>query len=199
MLQTRRLALRLTAILAVAATGLIMTAGAVSAATPDPFIDPPQVRDQMLAAIEHGAPMGETHAPAAALAATHRNGKARTVPWTQSGIGANINQSGSMLVVASVKNSVDGDGAVVSTVTLNGNSGTDKATRYQANGVQNFEETFTLGAPDANGLIPYEGSGKCTGPGTGVHKNEKCSYTYSGSLDPTTNQVKFDITGTTTR
>lgn len=125
--------------------------------------------------------------------------KTRTVSWTQTGVGANVSQNGSLLLVASVKNSLDGEGATVAAVTLNGNNGTNTATRYMANGVQKFEETFTLGAPDANGLTPITGSGKCTGPGTGVHKNEKCSYTYTGALNPTTAAVEFNITGTTTR
>jgi hypothetical protein len=56
-----------------------------------------------------------------------------------------------------------------------------------------------LGAADANGLIPYNGSGKCTGPGTGVHKHEKCSYTFTGTLNPATQVVEFNITGTSTR
>jgi hypothetical protein len=127
-------------------------------------------------------------------------GKSRTATWTQSGVGASISQDdGSFLVIASVKNSVDGDGAVVSRTTLDGSAGTNTATRYQANGVQKFRETFTLGAADASGLIPYQGSGECTGPGTGVHKREKCTYTFTGTLNSTTNVVNFDINGKTTR
>ena len=144
MLHARRWAVRVTAVAATAAAGLVMTAGAVSAASPD--------------------------------------GKPRSVTWTQSGTGASISQDdGSFLIIASVKNSVDGEGAVVAKTTLDGSAGTSTATRYQANGVQRFRETFTLGTADANGLIPYQGSGECTGPGTGVHKGEKCSYTYTGT------------------
>lgn len=123
----------------------------------------------------------------------------RAVAFTQTGTGAVISQNGSTILVAAVKNSLDGDGATVATLTLNGTSGTDTATRYQANGVGKFEETFTLGAPDANGLVPVTGSGKCVNGGTGVHKNEKCSYTYTGTQNPTTNTVSFNITGTTSR
>jgi hypothetical protein len=120
--------------------------------------------------------------------------------WTQTGIGASIVQEdGSMLLVASVENSLDGDGAVVATITLDGNGGTNTATRYQANGVGKFEEEFTLGATDANGMIPITGTGKCVKGGTRAHKGEKCNYTYTGTLDPATNVVTFDISGTTTR
>src|SRR5260370_19080193 len=122
----------------------------------------------------------------------------RTVGWTQTGTGAQISQNGSTLVIVSaVTNSLDGDGAVVATVTLNGNSATDTAVRYQANGVGRFEETLTLGAP-ANGVIPYTGTGKCTA-GTGVHKHERCSYTFTGTENASTSMASFKITGTTTR
>ena len=120
--------------------------------------------------------------------------------WTQTGIGSSITKDdGSMLVVASVENSLDGDGAVVAKVTLNGNAGTNTSTRYDSNGIGKYEEEFTLGATDASGMIPYTGSGKCVQGGTGVHKGEKCKYTYTGTLNPNTNVVNFNITGTTTR
>ena len=222
MLQTTRRALRVAAIAAVAAAGLLMTGATGASANPgteltyargnDPtggstppaeLVIPEAERNNMLALIEGGASLAETSSTGqdrgvpVAAAAQKRN--ARTVGWTQTGVGSSISQNGSMLLVAAVKNSLDGDGAVVSTVTLNGNGGTDAATRYQANGVQKFKETFTLGAADANGVLPYTGSGTCTGPGTGVHKQEKCSYTFTGTLNSNTNVLSFNITGTTTR
>jgi hypothetical protein len=48
-------------------------------------------------------------------------------------------------------------------------------------------------------MIQITGSGKCVQGGTGVHKGEKCKYTYTGTLNPNTNVVNFTITGTTTR
>jgi hypothetical protein len=118
--------------------------------------------------------------------------------WTQTFVGASITQDdGSMLTVGSVHNSVDGDGATVAKVTLNGNGGTNTATRYTANGAGKFEEEFTLGAPDPSGMIPITGSGKCVKGGTGAYKGEKCNYTYTGTLNPNTNVVKINITGTT--
>jgi hypothetical protein len=167
MLHTRRRALRVAAVAAVATAGLVMTAA-----------------PGMAASSHHGG------------SAAPKNEK----EWTQTGIGSSITQSdGSMLVVASVENSLDGSGATVAKITLNGNAGTDTATRYTANGVLKGEEEFTLGAPDANGMIPYTGSGKCVQGGTRVHKGEKCNYTFTGTLNPTTNVVSFNITGTTTR
>jgi hypothetical protein len=131
--------------------------------------------------------------------------KPRTVTWTQTGIGVLI-QNGSTvippglppgtLVVGAVRDSLDGDGAFVGTT--NGVSETNIF--YMANGVHQVTEptSFTPGAPDANGMIPYTGSGKCTG-GTGVHKHEKCSYTYTGTLNPKTSVFSYKGTGTTTR
>jgi hypothetical protein len=88
-----------------------------------------------------------TAAPGTAESNHHSASAASTKDkeWTQTGTGASITQpDGSMLLVASVENSLDGDGATVGKVTLNGNSGTDTATRYTANGVGKFEEEFTL-------------------------------------------------------
>jgi hypothetical protein len=221
MLRTGRRTLGAIAVAAVAAGGLVTTAATGAFASPGvertsargkvPTAEnppptgqviPDEERNNMLLLIEHGASLAETHTTghdqAAPVAAVAQPRGARTVGWTQTGTGALINQNGSTLIVSAVHNSIDGDGAVVATLTLNGNGGTDTAVRYQANGVGRFEETFSNGAPDANGVMPFTGSGKCTG-GTGVHKNEKCSYTTTGTYNPNTSVVSFNITGTTTR
>lgn len=167
MLHTRRRALRVAAVAAVATAGLVMTAASSTAAS--------------------------SHQGASAAPKKEKE-------WTQTGTGASITKDdGSMILVASVENSLDGDGAAVANVTLNGSNGTDTATRYNANGVLKGEEEFTLGAPDANGMIPITGSGKCVQGGTGVHKGKKCKYTFTGTLNSNTNVVNFNITGTTTR
>jgi hypothetical protein len=132
--------------------------------------------------------------------------KPRTVTWTQTGIGTLISQNGSTvippglptgtLVVGAFKDSLDGNGAFVGTTSNN----TETNIGYVANGVSKVFESpsYTPGAPDANGMIPYTGSGKCTG-GTGVHKHEKCSYTFTGTLNPKTTVFSYTITGTKTR
>ena len=132
---------------------------------------------------------------------SHQSGSApKEKEWTQTFIGASITQpDGSMLTVGSIQNSLDGDGATVAKVTLNGTSGTNTATRYTARGAGKFEEEFNLGAADASGMIPITGSGKCVKGGTGVYKGEKCNYTYTGALNPNTTVVTINITGTTTR
>jgi hypothetical protein len=124
---------------------------------------------------------------------------AKDKPFTETIDGAQISQTGSALVsVWSGKNSVEGDGAGVITITLNGTNATGTGTQYWASGAAKFTETFTLGAAGADGTIPYSGSGKCAG-GTGVHKHEKCSFTFDGSLNPTTTVFHSDVTGTVTR
>jgi hypothetical protein len=125
--------------------------------------------------------------------------KPKTVSFTETITGAQISQTGSTLVsVWSDKNSVEGDGAGVITITLNGNNATGSGTQYWASGAAKFTETFTLGAPGADGTIPYTGTGECAG-GTGVHKHEKCSFTFDGSLNPTTTVFNSNVTGTLTR
>jgi hypothetical protein len=52
---------------------------------------------------------------------------------------------------------------------------------YFANGVSKSKETFKLGAANAQGISAITGSGKRISGGTSVHKNEKCSYTFTGS------------------
>jgi hypothetical protein len=161
MLHPKRRAVRVSAIAAVAAATLAMTAAA-------------------------GVPATGAEA-------------AKDKPFTETITGAQISQSGSTLVsVWSDKNSVEGDGAGVVRIMLNGNEATGSGTQYWASGAAKFTETFTLGASGADGTIPYTGSGKCDG-GTGVHKKEKCSFTFDGSLNPTTNIFTSSVTGTLTR
>jgi hypothetical protein len=131
--------------------------------------------------------------------ATAAKDKSKSVSFTETITGAQISQNGSTLVsVWSDKNSVEGDGAGVITITLNGNNATGSGTQYWASGAAKFTETFTLGAPGADGTIPYTGTGECAG-GTGVHKHEKCSFTFDGSLNPTTTVFNSNVTGTLTR
>ena len=157
-----------------------------------------------VAAISVVAAAGLVMTAASGAAASNHHGASAAAKsekeWTQTGLGSVITQSdGSMVSVASVQNSLDKDGAVVAKITLNGNAGTNTATRYDTNGIGKYEEEFALGTPDANGMIPITGSGKCVQGGTGVHKGEKCDYTYTATLNPNTNVVNFNITGTTTR
>jgi hypothetical protein len=137
--------------------------------------------------------------PAAAGVRATPAAAAKDKPFTETITGAQISQTGSTVVsVWSDKNSVEGDGAGVVTITLNGTDATGSGTQYWASGAAKFTETFTLGAAGADGTIPYTGSGKCAG-GTGVHKHEKCNFTFEGSLNPTTTVFTSNVTGTLTR
>jgi hypothetical protein len=142
------------------------------------------------------ATLGTTAGAGAAVPAKQRP---KTVSFTETITGAQVSQNGSTSVsVWTDKNSVDGDGAGVVTITINGNEATGSGTQYWANGAAKFTETFTLGTASADGTIPYTGSGKCAG-GTGVHKNEKCDFTFDGSVNPTTTVFNSNVTGTLTR
>lgn len=157
------------------------------------------VRVAAIAAIGVAGLLMTAGAGAAATSPAPQKDTPRKSEWTQTGTGALITENGSTMVVSAVKNSVDGDGATVANVTLDGNHGTETATRYTAKGVAVGQEEFTLGAPDATGMIPITGSGKCVKGGTGPFKNQTCDYTFTATQNPQTNVVTFEITGTTTR
>ena len=123
---------------------------------------------------------------------------ARTVPYTETATCAQISHNGSTSVqVCAGTNLIYGNVAAVATITLNGLSGTDTSIEYDANGSRRVKETFTA-AVGANGVITLAGNGTCTG-GTGVHKNEKCSYTLTGATIPQTNVSSSKEVGTATR
>jgi hypothetical protein len=144
----------------------------------------------VVAANAGGAAAGVRDTPPAA---------AKDKPFTETITGAQISQSGSTSVsVWTDKNSIEGAGAGVVTITLNGNEATGSGTQYWASGAAKFTETFTLGAPAADGTIAYTGRGKCAG-GTGVHKHEKCDFTFDGSVNPTTTVFNSSVTGNLTR
>ena len=113
--------------------------------------------------------------------------------FTQTLVGAQISGSGLTAVDAyQVKDSVNGAGAAIQKSTIAGNAfpltGTDTLVTYFANGTEKSKDTFTLAAPDANGISAITGSGKCVS-GTGAHKNVKCSYTFTGTFDSKTTIV----------
>jgi hypothetical protein len=117
--------------------------------------------------------------------------------------GAQISSHGtSFEAVYKVVSSLDGTGAAIQDGTLAGTTlpvkGKDTWTAYLANGVSRRKETFTLRALNSNGISTITGSGKCTG-GTGVHKNEKCTYTFTGTFNSTTGVSIVKAKGTDTR
>ena len=128
---------------------------------------------------------------------------ARRIPFHQTDTGAQISGSATAGTFAyKVSDSVDGTGAAVQVFTVDVSktplTGSDKTTSYFANGVSRSVDTFTIGAPDANGISAINGSGHCTG-GTGAHRNEKCSYTFSGTYDSKTSRAVVKSKGTYVR
>jgi hypothetical protein len=129
--------------------------------------------------------------------------KPRTRAFTQTDLGAQVIGSGTSFESAyKLTDSLDGNGAAVQVGTVTGSSlplsGTSKTTDYFANGVTRTTETFTLGAPNAAGISTLTGSGKCTG-GTGVHKKEKCTFTFTGTYNTNNTVTSVVITGKDTK
>lgn len=123
--------------------------------------------------------------------------------FTQTDLGAQIFGSGTSFQSAyKVKDSLEGNGAsvqvgTVSSATTFPLSGTSKTTTYFANGVARSQDTFTLSAPTAN-ISTITGTGKCLG-GTGVHKKEKCSYSFTGTYNTMTTVTTVTAKGTDTQ
>jgi hypothetical protein len=123
--------------------------------------------------------------------------------FTETIVGAQISGNASSdEEVFKVVNSLDGTGAGIVDNSTPGTSfpvsGTNTGTIYFANGVSKRTEKFVLNAPNASGIIAYTGSGKCVG-GTGVHKKEKCAYSFKGVFNTKTGIDKAKETGTDTR
>jgi hypothetical protein len=115
-------------------------------------------------------------------------------------LGAVISEEGtSFESVHKVTSSVDGTGAGIEDGSITGTtptlSGNGTITDYFADGVLKAKETFRLGAPNASGIAAITGSGKCVG-GTRVHRNQKCTYTFTGTENVKTLIIKVKITGT---
>ena len=124
-------------------------------------------------------------------------------PFTQELSGAQIGGTPLKSVFAyQFKDSVSGEGAGIQRTSVSGTgfplSGTDTVVTYFAKGIQRTKDTFTLAAPDANGISAITGSGKCT-TGTGIYKTQKCSYTFTGTYDTMRTIAKVKVKGTYTR
>jgi hypothetical protein len=137
-----------------------------------------------------------TYASAAPSGSTNRS-------FTENVTGAQISMTGlSLETVFRVSNPLDGTGAGISDGSITGTTfpinGKNATTDYFADGVQKLEETFTLAAPNASDISMLTGNGKCVG-GTGVHKKQKCTYTFTGTLDFKTTVDTVTVTGTYTR
>jgi hypothetical protein len=123
--------------------------------------------------------------------------------YTATLTGAEISSHGtSFEAVYKVVSSLDGTGAAIQDGTFAGITlpvnGKATFTAYFANGVSKTTDTFAFSALNSTGISTVTGSGKCAG-GTGVHKNEKCTYTFMGTFNSKTGISIIKVKGTDTR
>jgi hypothetical protein len=123
----------------------------------------------------------------AATGPTHKN-----VHFTSIADGAAISATESVLKVT---DSRAGKGAGVQKITsLTATGGTDTTTVYYGNATAVSHDTFTLGAADANGVLPVTGHGHDV-RGTGRLKHLTSTYTFVGTYDPKTTILHVKLTG----
>ena len=135
-----------------------------------------------------------------ALAAPNRSMKRA---FTQTLLGAQISMNRRSSEYAyKTTDSVYGNGATVDHISTTGTafplSGTATSRTYFRSGVSISTSTFKIFAANSNGIVTAAGSGKCIG-GSGVHRNERCRWTFTGTIDPKTKLAQFKVTGTYTR
>jgi hypothetical protein len=130
-------------------------------------------------------------AGSAAAATQHKK-----VHFTQTALGAPASATEN---VYATKDSVHGQGAAVQTTVVNSTAtaGTDTTTSFFKTGWSVSHDTFTLSAPDANGVLTITGHGTSVGKG-GKLKGTKSTYTFTGTDNSKTNVIQVTITGTTT-
>jgi hypothetical protein len=123
------------------------------------------------------------------------------VSFKQALDGAQISSNGTSFVqVYKVQDNRSGPGAAVQSATADVStlSGTSSTIIYWRNGTSTTSETFTYTAPDANGNIHLTGSGKIV-KGTGKHKGQKGTFTFTGTQNPQTTVTHVDVTGKTNK
>jgi hypothetical protein len=125
----------------------------------------------------------------------------KTTSFKEALDGAQISSSGTSFVqVYKVQNNRSGAGAAVqhATADVNTLTGSSTTVTYWRDGTTTSHETFTFTAPDANGTIQLSGKGK-TVKGTGKHKGEKSTFTFTGTQNSQTTVTHVDVTGKVTR
>jgi hypothetical protein len=116
----------------------------------------------------------------------------RNVHFTDTVVGAAISAKEAVL---KVHDSVAGDGAGVQRITsLTPSGGTDVTTIYYRGATAVAHDTFTLSAPDANGIITVTGKGKDVS-GTGRFRHLRSTYTFTGTFDSKTMISHTKVTG----
>jgi hypothetical protein len=139
---------------------------------------------------------------AVALAGAAGAAKSTKHAFTEKVIAVSITPDGSQSL-SKITDNVDGHGvgftktkATSSTYPI---TGVDDGIDYFANGIGHATDTFSLQKPNAHGIGKYTARGHCTG-GTGAHKNAKCSFTVSGTVDTNPGGVaRLNVVGTYTK
>lgn len=88
-------------------------------------------------------------------------------------------------------------GAAVQLVKLNstGAAGTDKVTVFDGKGTIVSADKFTVGKPDANGIVTVKGTGRSLS-GTGIYRHVTETYSFTGTINTKNGQYKFKLSGT---
>jgi hypothetical protein len=119
--------------------------------------------------------------------------KHKNVHFTDTATGAAISAK---VTVYKIHDSVAGNGAAVQKITqLSATGGTDVTKVYYGNATATSRDTFTLSAPDANGIITITGHGHDVS-GTGKLSHITSTYTFTGTYDPKTTITHVKLTGT---
>jgi hypothetical protein len=114
------------------------------------------------------------------------------IHFTDTIVGAGI---GGNRAVFSIHDSIHGNGAGTQTVTPSGSGGSDTEIVYYGDATATSKGTFTLGAPDANGVASLSGSGHDV-RGTGKLRRLRSSFSYSGTLNTKTGAFRIILSGT---
>lgn len=122
-----------------------------------------------------------------ATAERHKN-----IHFTSVIVGAAISPTRS---VFSVHDSIMGNGAGTQTLTFRASGGSDREITYYGTATARSTGSFTLGAPDANGIAALNGNGQDFA-GTGKLKHLTSRYTYAGTYDTRTGLYRVTLRGT---
>lgn len=115
----------------------------------------------------------------------------RTIPFTDIISGASISATQSAF---SVHDSFAGDGAGVQTTRLTESGGSDTTMIYYAHATNRSKDTFTIGAPDADGNAALTGKGSDIS-GTGRLAGVRSTFTFAGTVNVKTGSYKVRLKG----
>ncbi|MBV9816817.1 MAG: hypothetical protein JOZ07_00545 [Solirubrobacterales bacterium] len=156
------------------------------------------MRKGLAIAVTSAVAAGAVALPAGA--ATNKRGERS---FTERLSGTRLSSSGNRFEdLFRIKRSLDGGGAAIYDVQLNGTtypvSAEGSMIAFFRDGARNTRDTFKLLAPGTDGIGSIAGNGTCVG-GTGLHKFETCTYRIKGNYNVVTGVTFMTLTGTDTR